>query len=154
MNWTAFLYTALLCFISIIIEGVSATKDGKQWFESLKQPKASFPFSFWYVVGGLYYLICGVIAYRQFANSDMIFSTPIIILAVIMFFNGATNFILFRYKSLKTFYGILYPFAILFAVLVYLLAQQDILSASFALIYLVWLVYDLYYFFNLWKLNS
>jgi tryptophan-rich sensory protein len=154
MNWTALLYTVLLCLISIIIEGVSATKDGKQWFESLKQPKYSFPFSFWYVVGGLYYLICGVIAYRQFANSGVTFSLPIIILTIIMIFNGATNFILFRHKSLKAFYLVLYPFAALFAVLVYLLAQQDILSAGLSAIYLAWLVYDIYYFHSLWQLNS
>ena len=154
MNWLALLYTVILCLISIVIEGVSTTKDGKSWFESLKQPKLSFPFSFWYVVGGLYYLICGVIAYRQFASSGEIFSTPILLLALIMLFNGATNFILFRWKSLQTFYWVLYPFAALFAMLMYVLAQRDNVSAWLAALYLLWLVYDLYYFFKLWKLNS
>src|SRR4026207_444336 len=154
MNWSALLYTVLLCLISIVIEGVSTTKYGKQWFENLKQPKASFPFSVWYIVGGLYYLICGVIAYRQFANSAVAFSVPIIILALIMLFNGATNFIIFRYKSLRMFYLVLYPFALLFLLLFFVLVRQDAVSASLAFIYLLWLVYDLYYFYNLWKLNT
>ena len=110
MDWTALFKTIGLCLISIVIEAASATKDGKQWFENLKQPPGSFPFSVWYLVGGLYYLICGVIAYRIFHTSETVFSLPIILLALMMLTNGLTNFVLFKLQSLKMFYWALYPF--------------------------------------------
>ncbi len=154
MDWIALLKTLGLCLISIIIEAVSATRDGKKWFENLKQPKYSFSFSFWYVIGGLYYLICGVIAYRQFHNSTDIFTLPIILLTLIMVINGLTNFILFKFRSLKMFYVVLYPFIALFIGLIIVLAQSDKISVGLAGLYLAWLVYDLYYFLNLWRLNK
>ena len=154
MDWVALLKTVGLCLISIIIEAVSATKDGKKWFENLRQPKYSFSFSFWYVIGGLYYIICGIIAYRQFHSSTDIFTLPIILLTTIMVINGLTNFILFKFRSLKMFYIILYPFIALFIGLIIVLLQTDKVSVGLASIYLAWLVYDLYYFLNLWRLNK
>lgn len=154
MDWTALLKTVALCLISVIIEAVSATKNGKKWFENLRQPKFSFPFSLWYVVGGLYYIICGIIAYRQFSTSTETFTLPIILLTLIMVINGLTNFILFKFRSLKMFYLVLYPFIALFIVLIIVLFRTDKLSVILAGIYLAWLVYDLYYFLNLWKLNK
>jgi tryptophan-rich sensory protein len=154
MDWIALLKTFGLCLISIIIEAITATKDGKKWFENLRQPKYSFSFSFWYVIGGLYYVICGIIAYRQFHSSTDMFTLPIILLTLIMIINGLTNFILFKFRSLKMFYLVLYPFIALFSGLIIALFQTDKISAGLAAIYLAWLVYDLYYFLNLWRLND
>ena len=153
MDWPALYKTIGLCLISIIIEAISANKEGKKWFESLKQPKYSFSLVFWYVIGGLYYLICGVIAYRLFHQGADIFALPVILLTLIMIFNGLGNFILFKFRSLKMFYLVIYPFALLLAVLVAVLYQTDKFSAGLACVYLIWLIYDLYYLRNLWKLN-
>lgn len=154
MDWMALLKTLGLCLVSIIIEAASATKDGKKWFENLRQPKYSFSFSLWYIIGGLYYIICGVIAYRHFHSSKDILTLPIILLTLIMVINGLTNFILFKFHSLKMFYLVLYPFIALFIGLIIVLIQTDKISFGLASIYLAWLVYDLYYFFNLWQLNK
>jgi tryptophan-rich sensory protein len=154
MNWAALFKTFLLCLISMVVEGISSTKDGRQWFESLKQPKNSPSFSIWYVIGGLYYIICGIIAYRQFAATNTIFTVPIILLSVIMLINGLTNLLLLRFKSLKSFYWALYPFTAFVASLFIILWRQDIVSAGLAFIYLGWLVYDIQYFYNLWQLNA
>lgn len=154
MDWIALLKTIGLCLISIVLEAVSATKEGKTWFENLKQPKSSFPFSVWYLVGGLYYIICGVIAYRLFHASEAAFSLPILLLTLIMLMNGLTNFILFKLKSLKLFYWVLYPFFLLFMGLMIILFPSDKLSFWIASLYLLWLCYDLYYFRALWKAND
>jgi tryptophan-rich sensory protein len=154
MDWNALFKTIGLCLISIVIEAASATKDGKQWFENLKQPPSSFPFSVWYLVGGLYYLICGVIAYRTFHTSETVFSLPITLLALMMLTNGLTNFILFKLQSLKMFYWALYPFLLLFISLMVLIFPNDKVSFWFASLYLLWLCYDLYYFRALWKANE
>jgi translocator protein len=154
MDWIALLKTIGLCLISIVIEGASATKDGKTWFEKLKQPQYSFPFSVWYLVGGLYYLICGVIAYRIFHASSTVFSLPVISLAMMMLVNGLTNFVLFKLKSLKLFYWSLYLFILLLISLMFTLFPDDNISFWLASLYLLWLCYDLYYFRTLWKLNE
>lgn len=154
MDLTALFQTLGLCLISIVIEAVSATKDGKNWFEALKQPQISFPFSVWYLVGGLYYLICGVIAYRTFHTAEGVFSLPIILLALIMLTNGLTNFVLFKLQALKLFYWVLYPFLLLFIVLMVLLFPNDKISFWLASLYLLWLVYDLYYFRAIWRANE
>ena len=154
MDWIALLKTIGLCLLSIVIEAASATKEGKTWFENLKQPSSSFPFSVWYLVGGLYYLICGVIAYRVFHTSSTVFSLPIILLALMMLVNGLTNFVLFKLKSLKLFYGSLYPFILLLVGVMVTRFLGDKISFWLASLYLLWLCYDLYYFRTLWKINE
>lgn len=153
MDYLTLIKTLVLCLMSIVIEIFSVTKNGKEWFENLKQPKFSFSFKVWYFIGGLYYIICGTIAYRQFQNSQEIFSGPVILLVLIMITNGLTNFILFKYRSLKWFYLVLYPFTGLFLSLVLFLVGCDNFSMTLSAAYLIWLVYDVFYFKNLWKLN-
>ena len=154
MDWGAFLKTICLCLLSIIIEAISATKQGRIWFSQLKRPKYSFSLQIWYLVGAAYYIIFGIIAYRQFSGNINIFSTSIILLALVMIFNGLGNFIIFKYRSLKWFYLVIYPFGLLLLVLIIVLAASDNLSAFLASIYFLWLIYDLYYGYSIWKLNS
>ena len=154
MDWTAIYKTVGLCLISVVIEIISATKEGKNWFENLEQPKYALPFSFWYVVGGLYYLVCGIIAYRQFHISTKLFSIPVILLTLIMIINGLSNFLLFKFYSLKFFFTVLFPFALLLIGLIFSLYPKDKVSAGLAAIYLLWLGYDIYYFRVLLRRNT
>ncbi|HET9744251.1 MAG TPA: tryptophan-rich sensory protein [Chitinophagaceae bacterium] len=154
MEWPALLKTIALCLISIFVEALSATKEGRLWFEQLKRPKYSFSLRIWYFVGAVNYVIFGIIAYRQFSASSGIFSTGIILLVLVMLINGLSNFIIFKYHSLKWFYLIVYPFGFLLLALITILFPNDKLSAALAFIYFLWLIYDLYYGYNLWKLNS
>ena len=93
MDWTALLKTIGLCLVSILIEGISATKEGRLWFDKLKRPKYSFSLRIWYFVGAAYYIIFGIIAYRQFSRGIDFVSAPIILLALVMVLNGLGNFI-------------------------------------------------------------
>lgn len=152
MDWTALLKTLGLCLISIAIEAISYTKDGKKWFEDLKRPLYSLSLQAWYFVGAVYYILFGIIAYRQF-HLGPVFSTSILLLVAVMVINGLSNFIIFKYRSLKWFYLIIYPFGILLLALILALSGSDTLSAGLASIYFLWLIYDLYYAFTLWKHN-
>ena len=154
MDWTAFLKTIGLCLVSVLIEAVSATKKGRLWFNQLKRPKYSFSLHVWYFVGAVYYIIFGIIAYRQFSRNLNIFSTSIILLALVMILNGLGNFIILKYQSLKWFYLVIYPFGLLLLTLIIVLTGSDKLSALLASIYFLWLIYDLYYGYSIWKLNS
>lgn len=154
MYWSALLRAIGVCLISITIEAISATKEGRQWFESLKRPKYSFTFRVWYIVGALYYILFGMIAYRQFALGKNFSSISIVLLVLVMFINGLSNFILFKFRSIKWFYLIIYPFALLLAVLIIVLSSNDMVSAILASLYFIWLFFDLYYIHNMWKLNK
>jgi tryptophan-rich sensory protein len=107
----------------------------------------------WYFVGAVYYVIFGIIGYRQFSTNSSVVSTAIILLVLVMIVNGLSNFIIFKYHSLKWFYLIIYPFGLLLFALITVLAVNDELSAILASLYLSWLIYDIYYCYSLWKLN-
>ena len=154
MVWAAIIKAIGLCLISIVIEAASATKEGKAWFESLKRPKFSLSLQAWYFVGALYYILFGIIAYRLFAKGMTFLSPSIILLALIMIANGLSNFIAFKYRSIKWFYLIIYPFALLLLVYIIVLSSIDIISTALASVYFLWLIFDLYYGYHLWKLND
>lgn len=154
MIWSALVKTIILCGVSILIEAISASKEGKRWFETLKRPKFSFPLTVWYFVGAVYYLIFGLVAYRQFSIGRTFSSTSIVLLAAMMLINGLSNFVVFKYRSIKWFYLIIYPFAFLLLALIILLWEtNDKVSALLSFLYFLWLFYDLYWGHNMWKLN-
>lgn len=154
MDLSALIKAIAVCLISITIEAVSATKEGKQWFESLKRPKYSFSFRVWYIVGAAYYILFGIITYRQFAMGKTFFSLPIVLLLLVMLINGLSNFVVFKFRSIKWFYLIIYPFAFLLLTLIIVLYPIDMISTVLAFLYFIWLFFDLYYGYNMWKLNE
>ncbi len=154
MDWSALYKTLGLCLVSILIEAVSYTKNGKKWFEQLRQPRYSISLNVWYFVGAMYYLLFGIIAYRQFRDQSNLFSAPIILLALVMLLNGLGNFIIFKYRSIKWFYLVIYPFGLILLTLIIVLFKNDVISATLASLYFLWLIYDLYYGYWLWKLND
>src|SRR5215213_1310408 len=105
MDYRAFIVAVVICIASVIFEALGTSKKGKEWFEKLRQPKLSFPFWVWYIIGGMYYIICGVIAYRIFSRREHpYFLAAFILLVAMMFLNGMTNFLLFKWRSVKAFY--------------------------------------------------
>ncbi len=154
MDWTALYKTLGLCLLSILIEAASYTKSGKLWFEHLRQPRYSISLKVWYFVGAIYYILFGVIAYRQFGNGTSFFSAPIILLILIMLLNGLGNFIIFKYRSVKWFYFVIYPFGLILLSFIIILFPNDPVSAGLASLYFLWLFYDIYYGYRLWKLNE
>ncbi len=155
MNYAILIQTLLFCVIFIIIEAFTASKKGKEWFESLNQPRFALPFPVWYIIGGLYYVICGTIAYRLFLNKDSsYFKLTLMLLILMMLGNALPNLFLFKQKSLKKFYLSGIPFAIILGALYFQLLRVDVFSSWVLFPYFIWLVYDFYYFHNLMKLNN
>jgi len=154
MDWPALYKTIGLCLVSILIEAVSYTTSGKTWFQQLHQPRFSISLKVWYFVGAVYYILLGIVAYRQFRDHGNVFSASIILLALVMLLNGLGNFIIFKYRSVKWFYLVIYPFGLILLTLIIVLAPHDTISAMLASLYFLWLIYDLYYGYWLWKLNA
>lgn len=154
MDSQALVLTLLFCIFFVLFEAFGASKAGKTWFEKLKQPKFSFPFWVWYIIGGLYYIICGVITYRLLSRpSEPGFVVSFVLLCFMMFINGFTNYILFKLRSLKMFYFAIYPFSAITITLFVILLYVDTVAAWVLFPYVLWLIYDVYYFHFIWKLN-
>lgn len=143
-----------LCLTSIILEAMSVSKEDKQWFEQLHQPKYAPSLLGWTVAGIFYYIICIIVGYNQFQSQAGYFSSETILLVKIMVVNVIMNFILFKLRSIKTFYALLYPFIILISVFAIILFKINKVSSALVIMYLFWLCFDLYYFHRLWQLNS
>ncbi len=155
MNYSALSMAIGLCLISGVFEAFGASKKGKAWFENLRQPRFSFPFWVWYFIGGFYYVICGIVAYRIFLHSNKHdFKLSITLLIIMMFINGLTNYFLFKLRSLRTFYFAIYPFSVVTITLFVVLLDFDSISGWVLFPYLLWLIYDIYYFHFIWKLNQ
>ena len=155
MNYWILFQTFLFCLVFIIIEAFTASKKGMEWFATLKQPRFALPFQVWYLIGGVYYLICGTIAYRLFLNKDSShFKLTLLLLILMMLGNALPNFFLLKQKSLRKFYLSGIPFAITLAALYFQLLRVDVFSSWVLLPYFIWLIYDFYYFHNLMKLNN
>jgi tryptophan-rich sensory protein len=148
MDWPALFKTLALCLISILIEAASYTRTGKTWFEQLRQPRYSISLKVWYFVGAVYYILFGIVAYRQFRYQGSGISPSLILLALVMLLNGLGNFIIFKYRSVKWFYLVIYPFGLILLTLIIILLQHDIISAMLASIYFLWLIYDLIHRIN------
>lgn len=151
MDGRALLVALALCLVAAAVEGLTASGSGRRWFARLQQPAGALPLSLWYVVGGLYHLLFGIVAYRVLSRP----SAPlwvVVLLAAAMLANSLANGPLLRYRSLTWLARTLVPFLALIVLLVVLL-EVDTVSAALLAIYAAWLGYDLYYFRALGKLN-
>lgn len=154
MDIPALLFTLLLCLASVALEILILSPAGKKWFESLVQPRGSLSLTAWYVAGGIYYVLFGIICYRQVKLHGSLLHPQLFLIVLLLLLNGLGNLFLFRHRSLPRFFFFLIIFLALQSWLCVLLYPQDPLAFGLALAYLGWLIYDLYYFGRLWKQNK
>lgn len=150
-NVLEFLYTIGCCLISLIIAGKSGSKEDKDWFENLNHPKNSFLLKIMNIVGVIFYLLFGYVLYHLFVSNDIV---SIIIVVIIIQLMGLSPFLLYKTRNLKLFFVAMLIFPILVPVLIFFLLQTNFTLAILVIIYLLWLVYDMSYFYRLMKLNK
>ena len=150
-NILAFLYAVGCCLISIIIAGKSASKkENKEWFESLNHPANSFMLKYMNIVGVAFYLLFGYVLYHLFAGGEVISGGITVIIILLM---GLSPFAMHKTKNLKLFFYIMLIFPILVPILIFFLLQINLTLAILVMVYLLWLIFDLSYFYRLMKLN-
>jgi tryptophan-rich sensory protein len=147
----AFLYTIGCCLISLVIAGKSGSKVDKEWFANLNHPDNSFLLKIMNIVGIIFYLLFGFVLYHLFVSYDIV---SIVMLIVIIQFMGLSPFLMYKTKNLKLFFLIMLIFPILVSILIYFLVKTNFNLAIPVIVYLLWLVYDMSYFFRLMKLNK
>ena len=129
--------------------------SGLEWYEQLKKPEFLVPLGIFYLVGALYYVLFAVVLYRVLSRVGDVRERAISLgLALgVMLLNELWNYAFFGLRStLAGFLGIAVFLAILTA-LVSVLLRYERFSAMLLVPYYLWVLYDLAWNYELWRLN-
>jgi benzodiazapine receptor len=124
--------------------------DDLKWFGDLRAPRMQIPLPASLVVGGLYYLSVGTVAYRSIVRGDR---TTYRLALVVLAGNEIWNYLFFGRRSTRAgFLGVL-GFAVPVGLLQAALRRDPVSSLVFAP-YTAWVVgYDIPWAYRLWRLN-
>ena len=154
------LYAALLasgiCIIAALLEGLSAGRNVKSFFASLKSPRYSPPLWVWSIIGGIYYIVFWFVLFRLFRLETDSF-VKIIALTLIVFMmivNALTNYIIFRARNLYLSFMVGSAFPIMDIALFACLLRLDELAAWSMIPYLLYRIYAVWWGYRLWKANE
>jgi len=150
-NVAAFLFTLGCCLISLIIAGKSGSKDDKEWFANLKHPDNSFLLKIMNVLGVIVYIFFGFVLYHLLVGGDII---PIILMILIIQLNGLSPYLKYKTRNLKQFFFAMLIFPILLPILIFFLLRTNIILAIPVIVFLLWVIYDLSYYYRLMRLNK
>jgi translocator protein len=129
--------------------------SGLEWFAGLAKPRFLVPLRVFYLVGALYYVLAAVVLYRALARIDdsrgRAMSFGLTVGALLL--NELWNYGFFGLRStLAGFLGIVVFLALLTALIAALLRYEKF-SAGLLVPYYMWVLYDLAWTYQLWKLN-
>lgn len=151
----AVLLSLAICAVAALLEGVCAGKEVKPFFGSLKFPRYSAPLWVWSIIGGLYYVVFWFVLYRLFQlTPSPVKYFAVLLITVMMIFNGLTNLIIFRAKNLRLSFIVGALFPILDLTLLSCLIRLDKVAAWALAPYLVYRVYGVWWGYGLWQLNK
>lgn len=144
-----------ICVAFAILGGLLTGDALESWFAQLRQPWFALPMWGWYLVGGLYYIMAIVILYRLLSTTASPDRAIAIWLTIAMVAgNEFWNYLFFGLQSTYwAFLGLL-PFSLVVAALFFVLWRWQRTTARILLPYLIWLVYDLLWTYQLWQLNG
>lgn len=150
-NISAFLVAVGCCLLSLFIAGNSGSKADKEWFANLSHPDNSFLLRIMKILGVIIYLFFGFILYNLFVSGDII---PIAIMILIIQLNGLSPYLMYKTKNLKLLFFVMLIFPILVSALIFFLVQTNTILAIPVIVFLLWVVYDVSYYYRLMKLNK
>ena len=130
--------------------------SGLEWYAGLAKPWFLVPLRVFYLVGALYYMLAAVVLYLVLALIDDTRGRTISfgLTMGVLLLNELWNYGFFGLRStLAGFLGIAVFLALLTA-LVAALLRYERLSAGLLVPYYVWVLYDLAWTYELWRLNG
>ena len=130
--------------------------SGLDWYAGLAKPWFLVPLRVFYLVGSLYYVLAAVVLYRVLTHIDnprgraLSFGLTVGVLLL----NELWNYGFFGLRStLAGFLGIA-VFLVPLTALVVALRTYERVSAWLLLPYYLWVLYDLAWAYELWRLNG
>lgn len=145
----------LICVVAAVLEGISAGKNVRAFFNELRRPKYSAPLWAWSIIGVVYYAIFGFVLYRllRLTAAGGLRSVAIFLIIAMMILNALSNYVIFRARDLRRSFMIGAVFPIFDLALLALLIRLDSLAALSLVPYLIYRVYGVYWGYAVWKAN-
>lgn len=147
-------YALVLCAISATLEGVLAGRGVQARFADLRLPRYSPPLPVWFVIGGLFYLVCFTVLYRLFglpASGQR--DAALALIVGMMLMNALWNYVFFRRRDLYLSFLACLPYGLTAVALFVLTLRLDRLAALALLPYMLYLGYAIAWGYGLWKAN-
>lgn len=122
----------------------------------LQKPRYSPPLWGWVIIGGFYYVMCGMVLYRLFLLYPKLpfRTTAVWLLVAMMLLNAVWNWFFFRRRDLGRAFLLTLPYTALALVLFCLLLRIDRTAAIWLTPYLLYLVFANLWGYSIWKLNN
>jgi translocator protein len=145
-----------VCVLFAVFGGALVGEALGGWYGDLEKPWFLAPLWAFYVVGVLYYLAFAAVLYRVLVHvRERRRRLVCLALAlVVMISNELWNYLFFGLRStLAGFVGIVL-FLVPLTALLFALYKHERVSAAILAPYYLWVLYDLAWTFELWRLNS
>ncbi len=126
------------------------------WYAGLEKPWFLVPLWVFYIVGFVYYVLFATVLYRILTQVDDRRGRVIALMLTIsvLFLNELWNYGFFGLEStLAGFLGII-VFLFPLTALVVALYKYERFSAGLVAVYWIWVLYDLAWTYELWRLND
>lgn len=148
--------SASACTFAAFTGNIALGSAISEWYTSLNQPAFGLPFEGWIFVGGLYYILMGIVIYRilRFIDSSEGRFRVLLLAFAVLAGNELWNAVFFGLRS--TFWGGigLVIFLIPVVALGYSLWGRERVSSWLTSAYAGWVIfYDIPWAFALWFLN-
>ncbi len=130
-------------------------RSGLEWYEELKKPGFLVPLGIFYLVGALYSVLFAVVLYRVLScvGDPRGMALSLGLALGVMLLNELWNYAFFGLRStLAGFLGIVVFLALLTALMA-ALRRYERFSAVLLVPYYLWVLYDLAWTYELWRLN-
>ncbi|MGH7567130.1 MAG: TspO/MBR family protein [Gemmatimonadota bacterium] len=148
------LYSLAICAISATLEGILAGRGIEARFADLRLPRYSPPFLVWFVIGGIFYVVCFTVLYRLFSLSPSgLRNAALALLVGMLVMNALWNYVFFRLRNLLLSFVAFLPYCLVAVALFVLTLKLDRLAAMSLLPYVVYLAYAGAWGYGVWKLN-
>ena len=148
------LYSLVLCAASAALEGILAGRGVQARFGELRLPRFSPPLGVWFVIGGLFYVICFTVSYRLLRlPASGLRDAGIGLLVCMMLMNGLWNYLFFRARNLFLSFVAFLPYSLVAVALFVLTLELDRVAALTLSPYVLYLGYAIAWGYGLWKQN-
>jgi tryptophan-rich sensory protein len=147
-------YALVLCAISAVLEGVLAGRGVQARFADLRLPLYSPPLPVWFVIGGIFYVVCFTVLYRLFSlPGSGLRDAALALLVGMMLMNALWNYLFFRARNLFLSFVACLPYGLVAVALFVLTLRLDRLAALALSPYILYLGYAIAWGYALWKRN-
>lgn len=145
-----------ICVVFALFGNALIGESLGNWYGALDKPWVLVPLWVFYIVGFLYYVLFATVLYRILTRVEDRRGrvTALALTLSVLFLNELWNYGFFGLEStLLGFAGIL-VFLIPLTALVVTLRRYEGISAGLIAAYYVWVLYDLAWTYQLWRLND